>query len=556
VKGKLKSMYPTFLLPYLIKEAEKEGGRGVSCALELERAAILCLSETKRKKRGILTGDSEKISCISKLYYPFWTVPWNDKCIIIDGLDLFSSKMRFNEIPDVLRFTEDLNKSSSSLSRFLKVLKRHSKTFQRFKSSREIHLKGVVNKPSMLKSFMTILEDVKNSEEGDLDDAVFVSPIILGDEAEERAQKFINQWNILNSEVDSLHYAIEVLNEETEHHKEKISAEIEGTRRDYELRISRIKRLVGKKVKTFVKEKEKTEGRIERAYGKKMERILKEKNKLKEKVDRLNISLREALKTRKRQKSKYPKRSTTRIDNRIAKYRSEIRLLRGKIAELSKLEEKTRREARMSLKEAEEKYRALISEELEKIDILKESEKLEISEKSELRSRIDRDSSSIESLLRELISEKTKEIDNLESRAVPVEMEETSLLGIPFYLILFESPRRLRFEIYPPMVARSYTGTMQKIRRRFFSFTLESRMDLLLNPRFPEINREIFLNLEKKIKSNSTFKRVILEKARSNNLLKSSGFMKNVEEGLNELQEKGWVSLNERRSISEIYVKS
>jgi len=521
----------------------------------MERAAILCLSETKRKKPRILAGSSEKISCIAKLYYPLWAVPWNGRCIIIDGLDLLSSKMRHDEIPDVLRFTEDLKKSSSSLDLFLETLKRHSRTFQKFVSSRDLYLKGIIDESEMLKSLISVLEDEKISKkEGQ--DAVFVPPIISDEKAKERAQEFIDQWNILNSEIDSLHYAIEVLNEETEYHKEKILVEIEEIRRDYDLRISRTKKLVDRKVRALVKEKEKTEGKIEKACKRRLEKILREKDRLRQKVERLDLSLREAVKTRRKQKKKYPKRSTTRIDNRIAKYRDDIRILKEKMAELNNLEAEIYKETQRSLKEVEEKYRALITEELEKLEILEESRKLEISEKNELRSRMDQASSMIESLLRELIAMKTKEMDDLENKAIPAEIEEISLIGIPFYLVIFESPKKVRAEVYPPMVARNHAGAMQKIRRIFFSFSLESRMRLLLNPRFSEFNREIFLKFEKKMKINPAFREVIFEKAKSNNLLEFSEFMKSVAEGIKELEEEGWVSRNERQSIIEMYVKS
>jgi len=552
VKGKLKSMHPTFLLPYLTKRSEMKG----ACIREIESAAILCLSEAKRKKPRILAGSSERVSCIAKLYYPLWGVPWNGRCIVIDGLDLVSSRIKHDGIPDVLMFTEDLNKSSSSFNLFLEVLKRHSRTFQRFTSSRELYLNGIVNKSLMLKPLTAIFNEDEKIGTEDSQGAVFVPPIVSEEKAEARAQGFIDHWNILNSEVDSLHYAIEVLNEKTEHHKEKISAEIEEIHRDYDLRISRTKKLVDRKVKSLVKEREKTESKIQRVYKKRLEKILKEKDRLKLKIDRLNISLREAERRRKRQIRRYPKRSTTRIDNTIAKYRNDIQMLKKKIAEIAKLESEIREETRKKLEEIEEKYRVMITREMEKLKILEESRKLEISKKSEVISRIDQASSAIESQLRELIAEKIKEIDDLESKAIPAEIRETSLIGIPFYLTIFESPKRVRAEIYPPMVAGSSISTMQKIRRKFFSFSLESRMDLLLNPRFPELNREIFLNLEKKVKSNFEFRELMFETAKSNNLLESSKFMNSVAKGIEDLEKEGWINSNERRSIVEMYVKS
>jgi len=543
-------MHPILLSSYLIDDSERES----PCTLEMERAAILCLSEAKRKKAGILSRSSEKISCIAKLHYPLWAVPWDERCIIIDGLDMISSSIKSSGVPDVLEFTEALQGSSSSLNLFLEALKRHSKTFKRFKSLRKVSLKGVIGEASLLKSLVSILRDAGTGAKEEVD-ATFI-PSIPMEQAEKRAYRLIMEWKNVNSEIDSLSYAIEVLNEEAEHHKEKIFLEIKAIQEDYDLRISRTKKMVDKKVKGLIKEKERIKGRIEKAGNRRLESIIREKERLKDRFERLNLSLREALEIRKRQKRKYPKRSTTRIDNKIVKYRSDMQILKEKISNLEREEERTRREILERLREAEERYGSMIKEELEKIRFLEEARSLEISERREMISKIDQTSSAIEAQIRELIAGKTREKENLEKRAVSFEMKERSLIGIPFYLAIFRSPRRERAEIYPPMIARSYAGTLQRIRRAFFSLGLESRMNLLLNPRFPDLDREIFQNLKRRIESSLAFRKMIFEVGRSNNLLKSPSFADDVADGISELEGEGWISRGEKRRIMEMHLGS
>ena len=545
----MRSIHPIFTIPYLTEESEREN----PCTAEMERAAILCLSEAKRKKIGILARESERISCIAKLYYPLWAVPWDDRCIIIDGLDIVSSSMRRSELPDVLGFTEDMNRSSSSLALFLEALKQHSRTFQRFKRSMRVTLRGVISEGPVLKSLTKILKGAVEFRGGERSDAAFAPLLISQEQAEGRAQRLIEQWSVLNDEIDSLFYAIEVLNRETEHHKGRVSIEIEEIRRDYDSRIKRTKRLVDRKVRSLAKEKEKAKRRLENISKRRLEKAAKEKNRLKERLEGLNSSLHEAVEARKRQKSRYPNRSTTRIDNRIAKYRNNIRVLKEKISELEKLEAKIRKETLKRLREIEERYRIMIKEELEKLEILEEARKLEISEKSKLISRIDQASSAIESQIRGLIAEKTEELNNLEGKAIPSGIGETSLIGIPFYVAIFESPRRVRAEIYPPMVAKSYTSVLQRIKRAFFSFSLESRMELLLNPRFPELDRRIFLKLKERVKSSISFREILFEAGKSNNLLESSEFARSLAEGISELEREGWVGRDEGRRIVEMY---
>ena len=549
-KGKMRIMQQALTIPYLIEES----GRENPFTLEMERAAILCLSEAKRKKIGILSGGSERLSCLAEVLYPLWAVPWNDGCIIVDGLDITSSDMRLNEAPSVIRFIEDMSRAHSSFATFLKTLKRHSRTFRGFKSSRRVTLKGVVNKAPVLESLRMILEETIETHRRDQSNIVFASLIVSREEAEERARRFIEEWNVLNGEIDSLFYAIEVLNREVEHHKYRLSLEIDEIRRDYDSRISRTRKMVDKKVKSLVKEKEKAENKINKAGKRRLDAIIREKNRLKERIERFNLSLHEALEARKRQKSKYPKRSTTRIDNRIAKYRNDIRILKRKISELEKQEAEVRRETLRSLKEIEEIHQKMIGEELDKIEILEEARKLEVSEKSELISQIDRISSMIESQIRELASKKTEELKRLENKAVQRKIEETSLIGIPFYIAIFESPRKMRADIYPPMIARSYGGVLQRIKR-IFSFNLESRMELLLDPRFPELNKELFLSLEKRINSSIPFRRMIFETGKANNLLGSPQFSRCISEGISGLEREGWIDQNEGQNIIEMYVE-
>ena len=243
-------------------------------------------------------------------------------------------------------------------------------------------------------------------------------------------------------------------------------------------------------------------------------------------------------------------------DSKIAKYRSLIQILRDKISELEKHEVEIRKETYERLKENEEKHRVAVAEEFEKLKILEEAKKLEISEKSELISRIDHFSSMIEAQVRVLIEEKTEEIRNLESKAVPFELKETSLFGIPFYIAIFESPKRVRAEIYPPVVAKSYTGVLQRIKRMFFSFSLESRMELLFDQRFPELNREVFMNLENRMRSNISFRKRIFERGKSSNLLDSSEFISSIAGGIRKLEREGWISRDEGQKIMKIYVES
>jgi len=539
---------PIFTVPYLTEEA----GREYPCTSEMERAAILCLSEAKRKKGGFLSG-AEKISCIARLYYPFWIVPWNDKCVVVDGLDIISSNIRHYEAPDVLEFTEALRRSSSSPKPFINTLKRHIQTFQKFKSSRKVAFRGIIFDESLLRSFSSILNEAEEVEADDRSRLPFAPTLISREEAEDRSKHLIEEWNLLNDEVESLHYAIEVLNLESEHHKEKISIEINEIRREYDERISKTRKLVDKSIKGLTREMEREKSRVERDFRRRLDRLERERSRVEDRIETLSISLRRAVEARRRQKSRYPKRSTTRIDSRISKYRDNIQVLKRRLTELKRMEDDARREMQRRIREIEEKYQGAINEELEKLRVLEEARRRELSEKSELISQIDQLSSSIESHIRGLMERKADEMESLERRALPFRFEGTSLVGIPFYMSVFESSRRVRVEVYPPMIAKAYKGLLQRIKRVFFSFSLESRIGLLLNQRYPDLSKEVFFKVKDIISSNISFKSRILEVGRANNLLNSPDFANSIVKGVVELEREGWINGDEAHRLIRMY---
>jgi len=548
---KIREAHAVFLIPYAIEEPSRES----PYTLEMEEATILLFSEAKRRKTGILIGGSEKITCIAKIYYPFWAVPWEDSCIIIDGLGLASSSTIYRKIPDVLGFVEDLNRCSSSFGLFLKTLKGHSRTFQGFRHLRIVPFRSVVGEQSVLEALARALRESSKLDGEDTLGLAFAPLTISRKQAEVRAQRMIDQWNILNDEVDALFHAIDVLDAESSRHKEKISLEMKEIREDYDSRILKTKKIVDRRVRSLVKEKEKAKNKIEKAAERRLRKIIREEDRLKERIERFSLLLHEALDARKRQKKRYPKRSTSRIDNKIAKYRNSIKMLKDRLSELRSAASEIRRETLKKIDEVERKYQLLIEEELNKVKTLEEAKRAEISKRSEMIAQIDSLSSKIESQIRTLIEKKTEDMKKIESKMVQFKIEKTSLIALPFYITIFESSRKVRAEVFPPAIAKSYASTLQRIKRMLFSFSLEARMGLLLSQRFPSISKEVFGRLERKIGSDVPFRKALFKVGMSNNLLDSPEFISNVKEGIERLVEEGWVSNDEGERVLEEYLK-
>jgi hypothetical protein len=541
-------MLPTLVVPYVIEEPKRE----VTFTDEMEKAAILCLSEARRIKPKILKKTSEEIEYIVKFHYLLWGIPWKNRCIIVDSLGASSVVVTHNKIPSVLDFTENFKESSFSFSLFKKTLKKHGQTFRRFLSTKEEVMKAVIAEVSVLKSLSNLLNHAKTVNEQSRYDIILFPPKLLMKEAEEKANSLVSKWERLQSEVEALQYALEVLKGETEHHKEKALIEIEQMWRDYEKRIFENKRLVNKRIIKLIKKKEKETERAVKLHEKRVRETSSEEKKIRQKIEKLKHSMREQLKKRKVQRRKYPKKSTTRIDKTIEKHQGKIGDLTKQNRNFSKLKKETLREQEEFLKRIERKYLSAATKEMEKLEIIEQSRNLEISEKRKKIKEIEEALSVIEAQIKQLTEQKTNNMKALEERTLPFQIQETVLIGIPFYLVQYKSPWKKRTDIYPPVTVTTYDGIIKRIRRAI-SFNLETRIQLLLNPRSPELNQEIFGNLNKSLETSPALREEVSEIANLRSFLKLPNFKEEVIRGMIKLEDESWLNNKEKENILSVY---
>jgi hypothetical protein len=481
-----------------------------------------------------------------------WGIPWKNRCIIVDSLGASSVVVTHNKIPSVLDFTENFKESSFSFTLFKKILKKHSQTFGRFLSTKEEVMKGVIAEVSVLKSLSNLLNHAKTVNEQSRYDIILFPTKLLMKEAEEKADSLVKKWERLQSEVEALQYALEVLKGETEHHKEKALIEIEQMWRDYEKRIFENKRLVNKRIIKLIKKKEKETERAVKLHEKRVRETSSEEKKIRQKIEKLKHSMREQLKKRKVQRRKYPKKSTTRIDKTIEKHQGKIGDLTKQNRNFSKLKKETLREQEEFLKRIERKYLSAATKEMEKLEIIEQSRNLEISEKRKKIKEIEEALSVIEAQIKQLTEQKTNNMKTLEEWTLPFQIQETVLIGIPFYLIQYKSPRKKRTDIYPPVTVTTYDGIIKRIRRAI-SFNLETRIQLLLNPRSPELNQEIFGNLNKSLETSPALREEVSEIANLRSFLKLPNFKEEVIRGMIKLEDESWLNNKEKENILSIY---
>jgi hypothetical protein len=232
--------------------------------------------------------------------------------------------------------------------------------------------------------------------------------------------------------------------------------------------------------------------------------------------------------------------------------KEKIEQLNSEIHRILDLLEKARINGRQQLAQIEVKFQNLVAKETEKLEILERSRNIEMSKKTDEIKRTEDLSLKIGAQINNLITQKVKDAETLENMTIPLKADEPLLIGIPFYIIQYRLQEKIRTDIYPPMTAASYEGIIRKIQKAVFSFSLESRMQLLMTPRSKNLDEAFFSNLEKCLLKNVDLKAQITGAAHSVNLLIRPELKEHITKGLTELETEGWLSSKEKENIQSI----
>jgi len=93
------------------------------------------------------------------------------------------------------------------------------------------------------------------------------------------------------------------------------------------------------------------------------------------------------------------------------------------------------------------------------------------------------ETSSITNLIGQLIEQKRLHASQLKELTIPWRPEKVTLVNVPFYVFRYETETQSRYHVHPPVVAMGYEGIIRKIQKVIWSFSLESRIKLLLHSR-------------------------------------------------------------------------
>jgi hypothetical protein len=536
-------------LPYVVEDKDRKK----PFTRDMEATAVLCLAEAKRKKPGILGAPPEKLSFVSKMHYPLWAVPWENECIIMDGREILSHTTVHMKLPDVKVFVEDLKRSRTARELFRNTLKSHTKTFEDFVKTTQVSMNTIVANREILSAISRYIEQGLALKKGAKELATSIP--LKADEktAMERAENLFNRWRQIQSEIKGLRYAINVLDEETKLHEQKIVGEIEQMRETFKDKISSIKSKVEEKVEQLTKERDAKIKRIFKVSQRELKVALNERTKDEQKLEKLERDKLVYQKRKQIRKSKGDETGVTYWDHKTKVCKNKISEVKGKIKVLSRFIERTRKQGELGVKKLNESYQEMIAKERKRIsdlETLRDSQ-IEMTKKEakELVSEV----SSITNLIEQLIEQKKLHASQLKEITIPWRSEGVTLINMPFYVFRYETEEKSRYYVHPPVVAMGYEGIIRRIQKTIWSFSLESRIKLLLRPEsraFEEMFTSIFAET---VREDETLGKAIYEMGSSNNLLNVQDFGEALVRGVEELKVEGWINREEGDAILKAY---
>jgi hypothetical protein len=544
--GETVMSYSELVLPY----ATEDTGRKKSFSNDIEVGALLLLAEAeRRKKTGIFRGTVETLAVLSKLHYPMWVVPWEDKCLLIDGMETVSYSLQYFKLPDIEAFVEHLKRSATAQESYRTALRSHKGTFSDFLSATQIVIAGLVTDKELLSDLSAFVKDGRPQTDKLTS---LIQPKIDMKEATRIGEKISERHSMLQSEIKGLQFAIDTLDEETKTHIDKLQLELEQVRRKYQEKIAVIKADVAKRTGELEKERDEKVEKMTAINQKEVDVRLEEKKRWEQELMKLEQDKSEYEKRKELRKHKKDEVGEARWDARLREVKNQISTVKGKISALSNFISRSNKETEKTAKNTRDTCQKLIDAEERKIKDIESLRDSEIGEKEKGIQELRQDALTITDKIEQLIDQKKGHASTLKEATVQWRTETPTLVHVPFYLILYETDQEKRRRVRSPAIARDPSGIMMKIRKTLKGYGRQSKISTLLKTRSKALET-MLTSFEERVNSDKSLQRSLRQISESNNLLASPDFKEKVRRGVGELEAEGWVKPEEKAAVLEVY---
>ena len=499
-----------------------------------EVAAVFCLAEGKRKKKGFLSSNEEKLVFLWKANYPVYAMQSRKRSVLLDGLGLVSENVVYRDIIDSEQFEKELS-TISKVGPLRAFLNKHTKTFSDFKGSRSMRLNNIISNQSLI-SEMTDFVQNTSFKTPTKDTAV----IFRVDK--QMIDKIVSEYNGLIEQVEAGLESLEKINKSLRSSTDRaIQKVLDDKKKDFEKLnqdFEKLKPIIEEEIVELRKKQEKDIQNLTEALKIDTEVIYGKKNNYEKDVKKFNRLEDEANAEKKVLSQRGDSVGDEYWNKQAAKNKDIAADLMKAIKEASKKIEKIQFRFDASLKRLNEKFEKEIRNEEERLIDLETKRDTDSDMKDMIINELEYRYSLISSQISKLCEFKEKDKSKLIDMTTSWSPNNNCVILIPLYIAKYENGNRTRYEVFAPANVKSY-ASFKKGRRAFTG--LESKLHHLLTPVGPHFEEFLTKGFGNLITTNSKFEDAILKASSNINLFKETGRGKLFGNGLDFLKKEGWL---------------
>ena len=517
--------------------------RKVPLKRRVELAAVFSLAELTRDKGGGLISKkpAEEMLFISELHYPFWFVPWRGRTLLFDGFDLKSHTISFSILPDSNVFIQEMKGSSRKLETYSAFLSHNSNYFEKFSGKSQKLIKGLIMDKDLMSDIFSILPRAKRAK--DLSKKVTL-PLVMDYSAVKSSIGELQRFEkALENDVKRLSRIAKMLMKTTERHISAVKLEVEKIKRQSDAEVSNLTSKIVKKTeeirKTYdekiLKVSEETDLKIQTLSGEGAE-LQAERDRLKTYIEECKSQASMAHKRRDEKQEEYWNRELKASRLRLLQIGKRLKEIEGKIKEINSM-----------LRSEISRFKSEYASEAEKY--MAEVKRLEATRDAKIRIRqeaiesLEKLTSRIIRQINGMIEARNLALKEIREMGYPLRKRRITLARMPFFLVCYTRDLKKRYVVFPSSTANTMGG-VSKIKSALRPYAVRSMLQEYSVSITNLLNE--FVN---SIQRNSMLEDRVLKICVKTNVLKKRFFRREVEKGLQELSEEGWLSSEELQTL-------
>ena len=531
-----------FLLPFAVLSER----RNKPFTSDMELAAVFSVAELGRRKGGgmILRRSKENIAFLSKVGYPLWLFPFSKSVLVFDGLCISDYSLPYAQISNVKTFMDSLQTSSKTSDAYLAFLADHSDYFAKSTGEQNLPLKSLISDSDFLSEVgLYLLEATKMGEQPEY--LGLLSSLMDESRLFHITNEMASLRTTFEQDLEALSTSAQLLGKATQTFLKELHDEVKTVKEEFAGKIGEEEAIV--MPKAAVLREQYNQKIVELAKDIEQQKLPlhteklkleKARDEIKDKITQLNMNEKAVaesndvlVRQRWKQDLKDAKQGLSELEDQLKNKEIVIEDLEKKRSSAalglkSELEDGVK-EARKNLVELEASRDA-------KVLIIRQ-EIVELEKRSKL----------VSDQIGRVVKLREANITQFAKISMKPRSEELNkaLVYVPFYLVCYTSGTNKRYLVLPP----SMVGSID-ISTKLKGALGRARIKSFLVPRFKEI-ASLAGFIKEQSGKNSTFEMELNDLGAKNHILAMKSTQDEIEKGLLNLKDQGWLSDKDYGSI-------